>query len=206
MYQPSRFCITCLTTSLVHAHVIRMRALEEVCCDQDLLAALRKDDECAFERFVVTVYDDLVRYALRISSSADYAEEVVQDVLVGIWFRRGDLRVTTSLRVYLRSAIRYAAARRGRAERRRREIPLLAMLEYEFDEEDGESDRTTLLLRVQRAVAQLPDQTRLIFSLQREHGMRAKEIAVLLGISVHTAEKMSAQALLIIRRSLGVGP
>ena len=60
-----------------------------------------------------------------------------------------------------------------------------------------------MLKRIQSAINQLPPKCQLIFKLIKEDGLRYKEVAELLGLSIKTIENQMALALRKLENSIG---
>jgi len=80
---------------------------------EDVLAQLRSNDLAIAERALDMMYraffKPLWRVAYRTVHSPDVAEEMVQDVFLGIWQERQTLQVRESVSLYLHVAIRHRA-------------------------------------------------------------------------------------------------
>jgi RNA polymerase sigma-70 factor (ECF subfamily) len=163
---------------------------------------LSGDDRAAFEAIFRAHYDGLVRFAARIVSSPELAEELVQDVLLKVWIRRDQLVASPDLKTYLfRATYNHALnhIRRRRLERLWRST--LPPEEPSVAPSAGD-DATETELAIRRAVAALPDRCREVFVLSREHGMSYAEIAATLGISIKTVETQIGRALKALRAAL----
>jgi RNA polymerase sigma-70 factor (ECF subfamily) len=173
--------------------------------DRELLDLLRQSDHGAFDTIFRAFYAPLVGLAERMLRQRETAEEIVQDVLLEVWRRRGDLVVEESLRAYLYRATRnrvlnhirhgevvQRTARMLRDEQVPQRTAVADVMESEIDE------------AVREAVGALPDRCREVFELSRQHGLKYAEIAVTLGISVKTVEAQMGKALRVLREKLAV--
>ena len=141
--------------------------------------------------------------------SRDIAEEIVQDLFLGVWVNRLVWDVPGPLRMYLyRAALnRIANHRRGL----RRELSLhsamrehQSVIEETTDTNAPDAQVTSRELRrsIESAVAALPDKCRQVWLLSREHYMTYAEIASLLDISVKTVELHMHRAFRTLRARL----
>src|ERR1700677_227039 len=73
--------------------------------DEALLDQVRRGDETAFQTLYQRFRDPLFRFAYRLTSSAEQAEDLVHDCFVGL-FRGGFDARRSSLRTYLYAAVR----------------------------------------------------------------------------------------------------
>lgn len=131
------------------------------------------------------------------------SEEIAQEVFLELWRRRESLRIEESLRAYLFRSARNRALnhiRHARVERRAEPfvapssaVPTVAHANLV----DGAIDDA-----VREAVAGLPDRCREIFEMSRVQGLKYREIADALGISVKGVEAQMGKALRLLRERL----
>lgn len=132
-----------------------------------------------------TAYADLVyRAALCLTGSAADAQDVTQDVFVGL---RQSVRGFTGGRASFPAWIRRVAVRAAlmqlRRGRRRREVDVESVAAL-FGPHDAVVERIT----IERALTLIPDDYRVVFLLKEVEGYDHAEIAELLGISVRNSE------------------
>lgn len=164
----------------------------------DLLLRIAAGDQAAFQQIYTGFYKRLYQFALAIVKSRESAEEIVEDVFVSIWQNRTGLSSIRNIRVYLYTAAKNASlnylARKARAS-----------VTEPFDHIHIELCATTLTpeqilitteihQKIQKAVEALPPRCKMIFKLVREDGLRYKEIAEILNISVNTIDAQMAIA------------
>ena len=89
------------------ASVDRADAL--VGADRAVIARAEAGDETAFREVYLANVQSLWRFAYRFTRDADTATDIVQDVFVSLWVRRGAWHVTGTVRSYLFSAVRQRA-------------------------------------------------------------------------------------------------
>ncbi|MCF8346992.1 MAG: RNA polymerase sigma-70 factor [Bacteroidales bacterium] len=168
------------------------------------LKKIRKGDVKAFEQLFHLYYPGLCNYAGSLLRKPEIAEEVVQDVFYNIWKNRKVLNLHTGWHSYLYRSVYNNAMMALR--KTRRELPLDEQwAESQLDAEDQSSEEleagelhTVMLVTLQ----QLPERTREIFSLSRFEGLKYKEIADKLSISVKTVEANMGKALKALRITL----
>jgi RNA polymerase sigma-70 factor (ECF subfamily) len=164
------------------------------------------DAEAAFEAMVEEHYARLGAFACRLVGSRAAAEDVVHEVLLRIWRRRGGFSFHDPLS-YLYQAVRNEAQSWHRREARERQRIVGSVgLETSVDRQSDAlevMEGKELADLVEAAVAELPPRRREIFRMQREQKLTYAEIAALLGISIKTVEAQMGQALKAIRRRLG---
>lgn len=166
--------------------------------DARLAAGLAAGDEAAlaelYDHFAGLVYG----VALRVTADRSGAEDVVQEVLVGLWQRpdryvpeRGRLAAYLAV-VARRRAIEWV--RRSEAEHRRAERAGTVRV-VEADPVDDVAARSVRAERVRAVVAALPADQRVAVELAYFGGLSYREVAVRLGIAEGTAKSRLRLAL-----------
>jgi RNA polymerase sigma-70 factor (ECF subfamily) len=169
----------------------------------DLVAAVRGGDRVAFEQLFRSRYALLAGYAARLTGSRDAAEDIVQEVFIGVWYRHDSLPDADKLGPYLHRSVRNRAINHIRDRRRTEPLPdgddagpaLAPEVETGLDDAD-------LAAALDAALAALPPRTREVFLLSREQHLTYNEIAVTLDISVKTVETLMGRALRALRATL----
>ncbi len=182
--------------------------------DEDLLKALRKGDERLFGIVYDRYYELLCRFANAILHNPGMAEEVVDDVVFGLWQHRLTVDVGVSLRAYLVRGVRNRALNELRNSARRPTVsmaditaadnvafldtifadpqhPLGMLIEKEFECELAES------------IDSLPRECREVFRMVRIDGGKYEETARRMGISVNTVKYHMRRAMAILDSRLG---
>jgi RNA polymerase sigma-70 factor (ECF subfamily) len=134
----------------------------------------------------------------------EVAEEVVQDVFYNIWKNRESIRIRYSVQSYLyRSAYNHSMMHL-RKMRREHFMEDLTSLEPELNAPDPaqviQLDEVAEL--ISRTLEKLPERTRQIFRMNRQEGLKYREIAEKLSISEKTVEANMGKALKALRNSM----
>jgi RNA polymerase sigma-70 factor (ECF subfamily) len=172
--------------------------------EQYQLRKIRRGDLDSFEKLFHKYYNGMKGYAESLVRKSEVAEEVVQDVFYNIWKNRDSLRINRSWHSYLfRSVFNNSMMYLRKA---RIEFPLEESSvpePFEWDNDPSQLMQTGELSEViSRSLRRLPDRTREIFLLNRREGMKYREIADRLSISVKTVEAHMGRALKDLRESL----
>lgn len=172
--------------------------------EDELILRLTQNDRGAFEQIFRTYYTDLCRFCIKYVRDEQVAEEVVQEVFINIWERRASLKITTSIKSYLFTAIRNRSFNYLKLQlpKEQKKVDLEGVGYMEDDSREQEMIMDELRQHVNDAVEALPNKCRIIFSLSRNAGMTYKEIAEELDISVKTVENQIGLALKKLRESL----
>jgi RNA polymerase sigma-70 factor (family 1) len=156
------------------------------------------DDQHAYEEMFLTYAPALIHFAGSIVQSPELAEEIVSDVFMRIWEKRKTLDHIHNLRFYLYAATRNFAINQLRATQRN---PTLALeeMQTDFDDKDAspaeQAISRDMYRHLQEAINELPPRCRVIFKLAKQDGLKQKEIAELLHVSLKTVENQLAIAL-----------
>lgn len=172
--------------------------------EQQQLRKIRKGDLDAFEKLFHRFYQGMFSYAKTFLRSKEQAEEVVQDVFYNIWKNRESLRITRSWQSYLYRAVYNNSMmylRRTKKEIRLEEGMLTGGEQGSRDPYQEMQYREVSGL-VSTIIGEMPERTREIFLLNRQEGMKYKEIAERLSISQKTVEAHMGKALKVLRNSL----
>lgn len=156
-------------------------------------------------------YKILRAYAYRLLNDKGMAEDVVQDVFCELWKRRNDLIMEENLKSYLfRSTYTKSINCLNRKGYMDHDFfggsvdSCIQELYLQTQPPDQESDLiyNELQKKITEIIESLPEQCRKIFILSRQYGLKNKEIAVQLKISVKAVEKQISKALVVFRSNL----
>lgn len=172
--------------------------------EDDLIAGIASGDEDACSAFDNRFRPRLLHFARRRGLHWEDAEDVVQDTLVAAvqhlrarTFGRRATLATWVLSIFHR---RCADTQRTQIRRRRSVIAadgMEAAMQVRLAP-DGD-----VQMRVRLALASLPPRERLVLLLNAQQGLKAREIAPLLGLGVKSAEGLLTRAKKEFRRAIG---
>ncbi len=171
--------------------------------DKSLASELARGNEKAFEIIFNKYYQALCVFSKQFLKDDELAEETVQDIFVNIWAKRFSLSIETSLEHYLFRSVRNHCFNELQHQKikNRYAQKMLENTETEIktDEYFLEPD---LKNKIEKAIGLLPPKRKEIFRLSREEGLKYKEIAMQLDISVKTVEAQMGLALKFLREQL----
>jgi RNA polymerase sigma-70 factor, ECF subfamily len=170
--------------------------------DEVLLTRIRSGDRAAFARLFEAFYGPLCGFACSMVRSPQTAEDLVHDLFLNLWNRRADWDPEGPVNAYLFKATRNRALN----HLKRRETVGTADLPIE-DQIDPATPETVLqhadfASALNLAVSRLPEGQRTVFTLSRDGGLKYREIAEIMGISLNTVETQMGRALRTLRESL----
>lgn len=157
-----------------------------------------------FDKVYVLYYSRMHRFAREYVLSSEDAENIVQDVFLLVWERRKVLDIQISLTAYLFSLVKNKCLDYLRhqvvADEYKKDLALkLSALELLNHTLSSEEDVEHVITE---AVNKLPERCKLVFLKSRIEGMKYREIANELNISVNTVENQMAIALKKLRVEL----
>ncbi|MDP2336298.1 MAG: RNA polymerase sigma-70 factor [Bacteroidota bacterium] len=165
----------------------------------------QNSDQQAFKELYLAYFDRLYKFALSIIHSAEFAEEAVNDVFLNIWQKRSSLKTIENLNNYLFISTKNTSFNYLSKFRKERNTSLDDVLvRFEVDELTPETTFFTNEVRneIEHAINQLPPKTKLVFQMAKIEGLKYKEIAEILDISVNTIDNHIATAIKKLGQSL----
>lgn len=165
-----------------------------------LIVGLAGGDERAYaelyDRFAARLY----RTAVGMLRLHDDAEDVVQEVFMGILQSRHRLPKVQDLTAYLFATLRRAAGRR--AKRRARDCALTQAAIDSLSAPDRQDRSDPCGERLERALSALPAEQREVIALKIDGELTFAQIAQVVGVSANTAASRYRYALEKLRTAL----
>jgi len=157
-----------------------------------------------FEDLFRSQYSDLCAVANKYLQDLDAAEEVVQSVFVKFWEGRESLQIKQSIKGYLFTAVKNNCLNQIKHLKIKEEYKAHNQREIALEESqfDGELEGSELADKIQESIDKLPDARKQIFILSRYEGLKYKEIAEKLNISIKTVENQMGSALKFMKSQL----
>lgn len=164
-----------------------------------LLAAIAfANDQAAYKELFMLLHGRLKQFAYSILKSQEEAEELVSDLFIRVWEKRDQLTSIESPLFYFYTTAKNLAFNRLKQQRRQQnpspEEWLVQLNSIYFDPEQLMMTEE-MMRQIRQAINNLPPRCRIIFKLVKEDGLKYKEVAELLQLSVKTIEAQMAIAL-----------
>jgi RNA polymerase sigma-70 factor (family 1) len=165
----------------------------------------RFGDTIAYKELFLLYHKRLVNFSLTITKTKESAEEVVSDVFLKIWLNRSQLSQIENFHLYIYIITKNLSINRFLKEKRQQSFSLD---EIEVNTKNIYPDPEQLMItaemykRIRLAIESLPARCQLIFKLIREDGLKYKEVAELLNLSLKTIENQMTIALKKISESI----
>lgn len=182
----------------------------ELRTDSELLELIIEGNYQAFTAIYNRYVADIKRFLLKILKSAELTDDIAQEVFIQIWANRGKLSQVKSFKAYLFIAARNRALDSLKAVFRSEAamgeiIQNFVAQRNTIDEEILDKEYRLFLDGI---LATLPERTRQIFALCREHGKSYDEVAQMLGISRNAVKNHMVLSMKIlgssVKKELGI--
>jgi RNA polymerase sigma-70 factor (family 1) len=169
--------------------------------DLELFALIREGDRIAFTALYNRYWDKLLALAYNHTRDKQSAEEVVQNLFIGLWNRKETLTIDNPAN-YLATAVKFAVFKEY-YRKQKREASLIGKLTIAQEHQIEEQISAKFLQEyINGIVETLPEKCRLVFKLSRESHMSNIEIGEEMGIAEKTVEAHLTKALKTIRTEL----
>lgn len=181
--------------------------------DSSLIKKLQIGEEKAYEILFKRHYSVLCLYATKFIGNTYVAEDLVSDVIYNLWVKRSEINIKSSVRNYLIQAVKYRCFNYIKQEQRRNEIvkeffdsSTNEYLELSY-KDNPEHPVTSILLKeldlkLEEAIAKLPETTREVFLQSRYSNLKYTEIAENMNLSVDSIKYHIKSALSKLKKEL----
>jgi RNA polymerase sigma-70 factor (ECF subfamily) len=151
----------------------------------------------AFRQLFDFFAEKLTHFAYSLSGNKETALEIMDEVFVRIWKNRETLPEIRNLTTYLYTSIKNTSL--NYLSRKTRELLTEPFDFVNVQLEQNETPEQNLisseiLKKIQTSVENLPPRCKIIFKLVREDGLKYKEVAEILNISIHTVDAQMVNA------------
>ncbi len=171
--------------------------------DNQLYLKFSAGDERAFQTLFRKYYPAMCNFARQFLNDGELAEETVQDLFVKIWEKRENLNIQTSVKHYFFRSVRNHCLNQLQHDKIKKQYSdrMLETSHQEINPDDFYLE-VDLVQRIEKSISSMPPKRQEIFRLSREQGLKYKEIAETLNISVKTVEAQMGLALKYLREEL----
>jgi RNA polymerase sigma-70 factor (ECF subfamily) len=173
--------------------------------DSDLVARLRRGDRGAFEDLVIAYQHRVFGVALRMLGSRAEAQDLAQDVFLRVHGAIADFRGDAKLSTWLYTITsRLCLNRLASSERRmtREGEETLTRLASNQAGPAAELERGELEAALHRAIAELPEERRIVVVLRDLQGLSYEEIAAALALELGTVRSRLHRARMDLKEKL----
>ncbi|HMR82006.1 MAG TPA: RNA polymerase sigma-70 factor [Niabella sp.] len=158
-----------------------------------------QSDTDALKKIYLVYQKKLHRFAMAITKNNEIAEEVVADVFINFWRHRERLLKIDNLNQYLFISTRNIAIRKISEQKQDLidiSLDTLALPTAQISQNPEKLllDKEVLEI-IEKTIASLPPRCQLVYRMAKQEGLKYKEIAAILNISVKTIDAQMAVAL-----------
>jgi len=170
--------------------------------ESEWIIKIRESDAGAFKNLFETYCQALIYFARRYVKNTQVAENIVQDVFLRIWLNRTKLNPALKIKSYLYKAVKNQAMQHLRKAKFENQRENIQALDSSAKSPEDILNEKEIAKSVQRAISELPSQSRLIFTMSKYSNLTYLEIAEIQNISIKTVETHMGRALKFLRKRL----
>ncbi len=172
--------------------------------DKFAIRKIRQGDIGSFEMLFRKYYENLCQWAFHYMQDKDTSEEIVQNLFYHIWRDHTKLEIKVSVKSYLYKAVSNNCKTLLKKQNRRRAIESEIARSPQPRQEQPSDAMETSEIRdvVNKTLEELPERPATIFRMSRYEGLKYREIAEKLSISIKTVESNMGKALEMFRKNL----
>jgi RNA polymerase sigma-70 factor (ECF subfamily) len=171
--------------------------------EKQLFAELSKDNEKAFEKLFHHYYAHLCVFASRILLDDESAEEIVQEFFVKVWEKRHQLSINSSVKNYFYRSVKNLCLNLIQHSKIKLRHAQTVVSEAKDNQlKDDAFFEIDLAQKIEESILLLPEKRRRIFKMSREEGLKYREIAEKLNISIKTVETQMSLAISTLKNKL----
>ncbi|MFD2941743.1 RNA polymerase sigma-70 factor [Flavobacterium notoginsengisoli] len=157
-------------------------------------------DEAYYKELFYSLYPRLVSYSFTFVKDNFLAEEVVENVMLQLWENRIKFEKIVDVKSYLYTMVRNGSLLALKKEQK------VVELDHKLSDETAEFDfnilEEELYSTLIDALNSLPEKCKEVFELSCLEGMKYKDIADQLNISVNTVKSQRARAIELLKEKL----
>lgn len=172
----------------------------EIINSESFVSLLKKGDKNAFKIIFDTYYKRLYLFSLSYVDDKFAAEEIVENTLLKLWQKRNKLDKIKNLKSYLYTMVRNASIDYNKKEKK--------FVRLDVEKHDSFHQRDQYIIEEEthailfQALEKLPEKCRKVFELSCLDGVKYKDIAEDLQISINTVKSQRARAIELLKSHL----
>ena len=176
-----------------------------------LLKKIQKGDIKAFEHLYKDFHPRMFAYSRRFISDPETAKDILQGLFSDFWDKREEINIETSVNAFLFKMLHNRCIDHLRNQVVKDDFTSLSSLRlselkyhyYNFEEDPFPTIFMAEINEiVEKVMENLSPQTKEIFQMSRNQGMKNSEIAEKLDLSIRTVEKHIYQTLKVLKKHL----
>ena len=170
----------------------------------NIVDSLNKGQQQVLDGLFTQYYRALVYFAMRIINNQEEAEDIVIESFSKLWNNREKMESVQNIKGFLYLTTRNACVDHLRAQRKIRDMQkeLQLFTDPVEQEIDIETTRAETLRHIYEEMEKLPHQCRNVFTLSVIRGLKSREIASELNISVSNVTSQKLRAIRLLRTAV----
>jgi RNA polymerase sigma-70 factor, ECF subfamily len=168
-----------------------------------LFEKIKKGNIKAFETLFHRYYGNLCLFASKLINNNEAAEEIVQDLFVKLWEKKEQISIESSIKNYLFRSVKNHCLNFIKHNKIKEKF--VRDSTFDFDSDSGADSyfaEIDLAKKIEESIQSLPEKRREIFRLNRKEGLKYREIAEKLNLSIKTVEAQMGLAIKTLREKL----
>jgi len=179
--------------------------------EKNLLLRIKRGDRKSFDKLFEDHFENLCNYAFLLVREETAAEEIATEVFYNLWCKRKEIHIRVSIKKYLlKSAYNVSLnyLKHKGIVKQYKDLTIINHKEKEVFPDDYRSSPLAKLeydeleAKINDVIANLPDQCKQVFIMNRFKGMKYREIAEALNISMATVKYHMSTALETLKEKL----
>lgn len=168
--------------------------------DEELLGLVKKGDHHALETLYRRYFNMLCNFANKYVRNNLASEEVVSDVFLYLWLKREEMKIPNNLRAYLFTSVKNRSFNYLQSNNKYFEDIYFVEKKWLVSNESADSQiiQQEVDDEIEKIISHLPPKRQQIFRMNRIDGLKYKEIAQVLSISVNTVQNHMVEAMRFI--------
>ncbi|MEN7546330.1 RNA polymerase sigma-70 factor [Rapidithrix thailandica] len=163
--------------------------------DHELFEQIKQGSTTCLEVLFERYYNRLCEFAEIFVKSPDFAQEIVSDVFLKLWEKKEHIIIHKNLKTYLFTSTRNHCLNFLKKEKVQLEqLDSQASLPSQQAEAEASMNYNELMNAFEKLVEEMPSQRKTVYKLNKIEGLKYKEIAELLSISITTVQSHMVKA------------
>ena len=168
--------------------------------NSDILEGIANHDQQSFRLLFDLFSSRLIHFSYSLLKNRETAIEIVDEVFVKFWKNSDQAASIQNINMYLHTAVKNSALNYLSRKSKEQLTDPVELINNRFTTDQNPEQKmitAELFKKINQAVDELPPRCKMIFTLIREYGLKYKEAAALLNVSVNTVD---AQMVIAVKR------